>query len=375
MRLFNSQHKKVVEAHEYLRKKIKYSRDLLSPNDLAKAIELDQSLRADLKQFPKDPAAQASLAARAEAQVTRLFPTPRFAAWTENIDVLLMAIVLALGIRAYFIQPFKIPTDSMKPTLYGIQVEPIAPEQNPPFYRKAIDWALLGRAYCRIETTTGGPLRAVQEGRILGIPFLPKTTVVIGSESFSVPCTAKEFLQGSRLEPGQFVPGKSVAANFTVTSGDHIFVNKIVYHFRKPERGEVFVFTTHDIARILRTMRPSEATTQFYIKRCVGLPGDLLEIDPPFLLVNGRPLAGRPVFEHMAARSHGHTGYKLLPDNLYLGTAGATYQIPANGFWAMGDNSGFSFDSRGWGAVPERNLVGTALWVYWPVSTRWGIIR
>ncbi|GAB4240331.1 MAG: hypothetical protein OHK005_02440 [Candidatus Methylacidiphilales bacterium] len=375
MRFFNKNRKKLLEAHEYLRKRFKYSRDLLSEKDLEKFKELDQQLRAELKQFPADPKAQASLVSHAEAQVTRLFPPPRFGGWTENVDVLLMAIVLALGIRAYLVQPFKIPTDSMKPTLYGIQVEPLPAEQNPPFYRKAIDWALFGKTYCRIETTSGGPLSAIREGRILGIPFLPKTEVRIGSETFSVPCSAKEFMQGSGLQPGENVPPRSVAANFTVTSGDHIFVNKMVYHFRGPDRGEVFVFTTHGIRGILRTMRPSEATTQFYIKRCVGLPGDQLEIDPPFLLVNGRPLGGRKVFEDMASRSNGHTGYKLLADNPFLGKAGESYQVPPQSFWAMGDNSGFSFDSRGWGPVPQRNLVGTGLLVYWPFSRRWGPIQ
>ncbi|MFQ3671180.1 MAG: signal peptidase I [Verrucomicrobiia bacterium] len=365
----------MLEAHEYLRKRIKYSRDLLSEKDLAKASELESSLRSDLKSFPKDPAAQASLAARAESQVTRLFPPPRFAAWTDNIDVLLMAVVLALGIRAYFIQPFKIPTDSMKPTLYGIQVEPLPPDQRPHVLQLGIDWLVFGRAYCRIETKQGGVVRSIQEGRLLGIPFLPKTDVVIGSERFSVPCTAKEFIQGSGLHPGEMVPARTVAANFTVTSGDHIFVNKMVYHFRRPERGEVFVFTTHNIPAILRTMRPSEATTQFYIKRCVGLPGDRLEIDPPFLLVNGERLGGRKVFDLMATQSGGHTGYKIQGENQFLNSIGATYQVPSGTFWAMGDNSGFSFDSRGWGGVPRNNLVGTGLWVYWPVSSRWGAIR
>lgn len=375
MLFFTRKKKKVKDAYEFLRKKIIYSHDILAPNILAEAKALERSLKADLNAFPKDPTAQASLAARAETQVARLFPPARFASWTENIDVLLMAIVLALGIRAYFIQPFKIPTDSMKPTLYGIQVEPQPEQVRPALPLRIFEWLVFGKTYCRIEPRQGGVVRSIREGRFMGIPFLPQTEVVIGGERFTIWCSAREFVQGSGLQPGDLVPGGTAAANFTVTSGDHVFVNKIAYHFRRPERGEVFVFTTHGIDAILRTMRPADRTTQFYIKRCVGLPGDILEIDPPRLMVNGQPLNGRAVFTKMATRTEGYRGYQLIPENPFLGRPGATFTVPPDSYWAMGDNSGASFDSRGWGPVPRANLVGTGLWVYWPVSRRWGWIE
>ena len=44
-------------------------------------------------------------------------------------------------------------------------------------------------------------------------------------------------------------------------------------------------------------------------------------------------------------------------------------------YFALGDNSYFSFDSRYWGPVPEENLVGRGLWVYWPFNQHWGLIR
>ena len=50
------------------------------------------------------------------------------------------------------------------------------------------------------------------------------------------------------------------------------------------------------------------------------------------------------------------------------------YVVPGKDYWAMGDNSANSFDSRGWGSVPKENLVGRGAFVYWPFSKRWGPI-
>jgi signal peptidase I len=378
MGLFNSKTKKAKEVAQYLHKKYKYNRDLLSARDLESIKLLNDEIKAYLQAPPKEAAEAARKADALERKALKIFPMPRFSGIIENVDVFLMAIVLALAIRAYFVQPFKIPTDSMKPTLYGIQTVPLAEDVHPPFFQRVIDFAVQGKSYCRIETKDGGVVRSIRETRFLGIPLLPRTVVQIGSESFTLSSTVEEFAKGTdfKVRVGTQVPAGSVPVNYAVTSGDHIFVNKMIYHFRQPERGDVFVFTTKGIAGIAALQaRQGSTSVQFYIKRAVGLGGDLLQIDPPYLLVNGEKLDGREIFERIYSKENGYHGYVIDGQSQFLNALNATHFLERDTFWAMGDNSPGSFDSRGWGAVPRENLVGTGMVVYWPFSSRWGLIR
>ena len=59
----------------------------------------------------------------------------------------------------------------------------------------------------------------------------------------------------------------------------------------------------------------------------------------------------------------------------YLSQPDRTFTVPQDGYFALGDNSYNSYDSRYWGTVPEANLVGRGLLVYWPFNWHWGIIR
>ena len=164
-----------------------------------------------------------------------------------------------------------------------------------------------------------------------------------------------------------------VLANFSSTSGDHLFVNKVLYQLRKPERGETFVFTTDGIEGIESGLRLRGIEgSQYYIKRCVAVGGDRLQIKPPVLWINGQP-AQDPFCQRVAAQKDGYPGYTLGPT--FLTNPEDVYEVPRKDYWAMGDNSPNSYDSRGWGQVPARNLVGKGAFVYWPFSKRWGLIH
>ena len=119
--------------------------------------------------------------------------------------------------------------------------------------------------------------------------------------------------------------------------------------------------------------------SQFYIKRLAGLPGDELRIAPPRLFVNGQPAAGA-AFERVMAGSpynppYDYHGYSNGPESGYLSTPESTFLVPEKRYFALGDNSYNSADSRYWGTVPEQNLMGCGMFVYWPFTKHWGLIQ
>jgi len=130
----------------------------------------------------------------------------------------------------------------------------------------------------------------------------------------------------------------------TFLEGDRIFVDKVSYRFREPERGDVIVFKY-----------PNDEKKDF-VKRLVGLPGDTLQIRDGFLYVNGEKMDQPPFSEHYYY-------------NVAEGKFGKTDQltvIPEDRYFVLGDNSAHSSDSRHWGFVPEENLVGRAFLIWWP---------
>jgi signal peptidase I len=143
----------------------------------------------------------------------------------------------------------------------------------------------------------------------------------------------------------------------TLRPGDRVLVNRVVYHLRDPQRGDVIVFNY-----------PQDPDVVF-IKRVVGLPGDLLEVRDGRLLVNGRRAA-----EPYVHRSRGRAD----PTLAQAAIAGSTlhdpwslaepYRVPAGNYFVMGDNRTDSDDSRDWGTVPRTAIVGEGLATYWPLS-------
>jgi signal peptidase I len=108
----------------------------------------------------------------------------------------------------------------------------------------------------------------------------------------------------------------------------------------------------------------------------VGVPGVTLQLAPPYLLSNGAILAqDKEIFNRIYSKENGYSGYTYLPGARYLIGPDDTQKLSNDQFWAMGDNSPNSSDSRRWGAVPRENLIGTGSFVYWPFGPRWGWIK
>jgi len=135
------------------------------------------------------------------------------------------------------------------------------------------------------------------------------------------------------------------------SGGDRILVNKFIYFFTQPKRGEIIVFNTKKIEGLDQN--------KDYIKRLVALPGDTVEIRNGHLYVNDTMLVYPEVFRANT--------YYNIEDAVYgYGKAGQKIVVPPNTYYALGDNSANSRDSRYWGFIPEKNIKGKALLIYWP---------
>jgi signal peptidase I len=157
-------------------------------------------------------------------------------------------------------------------------------------------------------------------------------------------------------------------------------VDKVTYSFRPPRRGEVFIFKTAGISGLEHERGPDQEGSEDFIKRCVGQAGDVIQVRPPQLFVNGLLAAGAPAFGKEFAQAENYPGYSLVEGSESTGTTSddgkmQTYYVPVDSYWAMGDNSPHSKDSRYWGGVPRQNLVGRGGFVFWPFTKRWGFIR
>lgn len=356
----------------FLGKRIRYGRDVL-PSSILLRLHEARGLCAQALHWKIAAGSRQQILGQLEGVYGDLLRTDRHHGRRENAEVALVAIALALAVRAYFFQPFKIPTHSMRPTLLGILNQP---EVNPPpsFLPRIFNFIWLGTSYHRAVAPLDGNILSVREGRLAG--FIPWTTTEIIADGWTQTLwTALQEARegGLKCRAGDRIGKGDILANFSSATGDHLFVNKMVYHFRKPQRAETFVFTTDRIEGIESGLRLRGIEgSQYYIKRCVAIGGDVVEVRPPELWINGEP-AVASACKKVASRSDGYPGYTFGPS--YLAKLGDQYRIPVRDFWAMGDNSPNSFDSRGWGAVPAANLVGRGAFVYWPFTKRWGWIQ
>jgi signal peptidase I len=133
-------------------------------------------------------------------------------------------------------------------------------------------------------------------------------------------------IDGHSMEPG-------------LHDAELILVDKWSYQFHTPVRGDVVVFVAPP--------NPS----QDYIKRIIGLPGDVVTIRDTTVIVNGKPLR-----EFYVKPEDQGNPYPPFTNRV----------IPPNSYFVLGDNRNGSSDSRDWGCVPRNNIVGRAALVYWP---------
>jgi signal peptidase I len=128
---------------------------------------------------------------------------------------------------------------------------------------------------------------------------------------------------------------------------ERIFINKFIYRFGFGDvaRGDLVVF-----------WYPGDPTKS-YIKRVIGLPGDIVEVDNGAVIVNGTRLHETYVRDEYRDRS-----------------VMAPVKVDEGEYFVLGDHRSSSNDSRSWGAVPRKYIYGKAVFVYWPLD-KIGILR
>ena len=398
-------------------KLLRYRKDVLSEIALSDLKTQIEKVRKGLK--ARDREVVKTESEKLHALYLERMPTPKDAAWRENIEVILVAIIVAIGIRSYFLQPFKIPTGSMQPTLNGIighkhfyQNEADIPidqrasyaqrnngwylsgysdqEAGPGFIRQVGEFVMLGRNYINVVAKADDQILRVDPKKYF---FFFNFSQIVGQhQSYMVYAPSETLRDYWNLVPGRSVQKGEVLARGAIDTGDQVFVDKFSYNFVKPHRSDVFVFRTDSIQgidpragafRFVRSSVPAEEESPpFYIKRLAGLPGDQLRIEPPRLYVNEKP-AEEFGLKRVASAVPPYRGYGLGREPADIAWRGGTihvdlaapFRVPDHGYFAMGDNSYNSLDSRYWGPVPEENLVGRGLFVYWPFNSHWGLVR
>lgn len=391
------------ELWDAVHKVVELQREDLSPRALADLDPALEALDAALK-GPKDTAHWDHLTVRLNEAAEKWLKAFPHASLREYTIMGIELVILVLGSRAFLIQPMEIPTGSAQPTLWGITHDAIpgkGSENIPSWPVRLWDLFIKGDAYCVAEAAADGVLERVDRPHtfIPLVPFCNRATIVIGGvqqtlyfvpDDYGYRFGLTDYAQDNRPwtpRPITFHKGDTIA-RYVMHSGDHLFVERVTYNFRRPERGETIVFRSEH--------HPGMTPRTHYIKRLVGLGGETVSIgDDRHTYINGRPLTTNDsgfekvysfdpalpprkdhysghVNEHIArTMTGGGVGALNFPDQA------TTYAIPPGEYVCFGDNTMNSADSRYWGrpSFPQERVIGKALFVFWPFTERFGWSR
>lgn len=319
----------------------------------------------------------------------------------ELFETIFVALVIAVSIRTFFVQPFQIPTNSMKPSYFGMTAQ-LADPMPLTFWDRFLQGAT---TYILQSKEQNGALfiqlngreQMIQQQSLLHYEIVNRRQWGIWPQKwrryfFRVEneCVTIDLPQEFDFEsvilnaffPNSFgrlmdvlsmaapihrdgIPylflSKDVAAGtsfleFNLYHGDMLLVDRLTLHFFPPKRGESVVFLTQKVPSLRDLDR-------YYIKRLVAIPGDRVAIFDDQLWINERPADF-----NAAMRANNHHEFPYF-GYLPLGNLNEnTVSVSENSYFVLGDNSSNSYDSRFFGEIPQKALCGRPLWVFYPLN-------
>lgn len=136
-------------------------------------------------------------------------------------------------------------------------------------------------------------------------------------------------------------------------TSDRVLANRFIYHFRDPRRNEIVVFHAPKAAE-------AACIGGIFVKRIIGLPGEVWEEKEGLTYINGK-LLDEPYIQPERRDAESKTMLDIPP-------RGTLHRIPKDMYLMEGDNRARSCDSRVWGLVPRKNIIGKVFLTYWPLS-------
>jgi signal peptidase I len=375
--------RQALDLGRQVRKLAAAQRDLLPAPALADLERAVGKLRALCAGGEGRKAIESGMAELEKTANRLLLPYPA-ARWRENVEVLLVTGAVVLAIRTFFFQPMAIPSGSAQPTLWGITHENLIRKpgaQIPSGLDRIVQSCWSGIHYYHVVARRAGEVTRVDPPRLV-LPFVKRQTLWVGDDSYTLWFPPDDLAGRAELRRGRpFQAGEDII-KLRVVSGDHLFVNRVVYNFRKPHRGDIIVFQSHGI--------PGLIADTHYIKRLVALGGERVRIgNDRHLIIDGQRLdASTPGFENVygfnpkqpprADHFSGHVNDRVSLEVLGRGIAPlfpderSEFRVPPRHLLAFGDNTMNSHDGRAWGDFPEEKVVGKSSFVFWPITDRFG---
>lgn len=158
----------------------------------------------------------------------------------------------------------------------------------------------------------------------------------------------------------RFIPSGSMEPTLQVN--DRLIIDKLTYQFRAPQRGDIIVFHPPPALRQQTDSQGQPLYKETLIKRVIGVPGDRLE------LKNGAVYRNNVKIQEHYVAHQALTSIHICPEPLSQSFLALPQVVPAHHYLVLGDNRLNSHDSRCWGLVPHADLLGRAVFRYWPVQ-------
>lgn len=418
-----------------------FRKDLLNDSELSTLLRLSEEVKVGMKD--KSDSSDSRLRSSIEALKDHMEQVggnyyPR-SSMAENVEFFFAALIIYVGFTSFFIKPFKIPTNSMWPSYYGMTGEVYhSDEDKPNVAEKAFRFVSFGAKHYDVKAPKAGelliPMQRTGSGYqvfrrpanvkryfLINAPGIEHTFYVgdsSGAERVSFKYPADFSIEKQVIEPlreeGTETPFDRIATMKGLGPDD--FAGKVtetVYDLRtkrnvnvtlhllrtgrKVEKGESllsFDLMTGDQLFVDRMSYhfvspkvgdgfvfktdsiPGIREDKFYIKRLVGTPGDSVRIDGQTMIVNGEPATGSIAFDKNARGVDGFDGYLTMKGKSRLSVdLSRDNTVPEDRYLALGDNSDNSEDGRMWGYVPEEAVVGRPIVIYYPFTKRFGLAK